>query len=61
MYVKITIFTEECLWLLMRVCIQFNSHVFKSADQTTFIFHMDMVLLFWIFDDILQWCTCNLK
>ena len=50
---------EECWWLLMCVRIQFKSCVlinliwFKSpADQTTIIFQKDIVLLFWIFDDI---------
>ena len=53
MYVRFTVSTEECWWLLMRVRIQFKSRMFKyHADQTTITIHMDIVLLFLIFDDI---------
>ena len=27
--------TDECLWLLMRICIQFKSRVFKAPENRT--------------------------
>ena len=42
---------DECWWLLMRICIQFKSRVFKAPENEP-PFHKGIVLLFWIVDDI---------
>ena len=43
--------TDECWWLLMCICIQFKSRVFKAQENRT-TFSQGYCASLWIVDDI---------